>query len=313
MKSVIDVDGTWLAGHPLPIHGETTDKNGRGRVLLAGGAAFVPGALRLTGEAALRAGAGKLQMATVDVAAMALGVLVPEAAMITLPADEGGEIGPDAIPILRDALEHCDAFILGPGMGDRDRAATLVAATLDRPRDGVSIVLDAAGVACAGGFRETLLGHEGRVVLTPHYGEMAALTGLDAATVEVSPEAIARDAASYFGAVVVLKANETIIACPDGNVLAYRGGGVGLATGGSGDVLAGIVGGLLSRGAAPAVAAAWAVWLHGEAGRLLGERIGPIGFLARELLLEIPRLMALPTRSPPGSRSPGDREAEANR
>jgi ADP-dependent NAD(P)H-hydrate dehydratase len=82
-----------------------------------------------------------------------------------------------------------------------------------------------------------------------------------------------------------------VIAAPDGTCLIYPGGGVGLATGGSGDVLAGIIGGLLARGASPLVATGWGVWLHGEAGRRVGERLGSIGFLARELLPEIPGLM----------------------
>jgi NAD(P)H-hydrate repair Nnr-like enzyme with NAD(P)H-hydrate dehydratase domain len=93
---------------------------------------------------------------------------------------------------------------------------------------------------------------------------------------------------------VLLKGAETWIACPGEGLLRYPGGGPGLATGGSGDVLAGIIGGLLARGAAPRVAAAWGVWLHGEAGRRLAERICPLGFLGRELLGEIPRLLAAP-------------------
>ena len=115
---MIDLNRDWLADHPLPLHGEGTDKNSRGRVLLAGGARFVPGALRLTGEAALRAGAGKLQMATVADVAMHVGVLVPEAAMIALPTGDDGEIGGDAVPVIEQALENCDAFILGPGMSE---------------------------------------------------------------------------------------------------------------------------------------------------------------------------------------------------
>ncbi|TVV72569.1 NAD(P)H-hydrate dehydratase [Sphingomonas solaris] len=276
------------------MHEGETDKNSRGRVLVAGGAAMVPGALRLTGEAALRAGAGKLQMATLEGAALALGMLVPEAATIALPADRHGELGRKAVPLLRAAIERCDTFVIGPGMGDRDQAAVLVEALLDAPRDDLSIVIDAAAIACADRLREILCRHGGRVVLTPHHGEMAALTGLDATTIAADPLAAARDAAIRCGGVVALKASETVIAGPDGTLLHYGGGGVGLATGGSGDVLAGIVGGLLSRGAAPLVATAWGVWLHGEAGRTLARRIGPIGFLARELLPEIPGLMARP-------------------
>lgn len=286
------LDRAWLAAHPLPDHPPDIDKNARGRVLVAGGAELVPGALRLTGEAALRAGAGKLQMATVDKAAMALGVLIPEAAMIALPADDQGEIAADAAPLLAQAIERCDAFVLGPGMGARDCAARIVEATLSRPRDGLSIVLDAAAVACAGGFGAALRAHRSRLVLTPHHGEMADLMDIAPDALAADPHAAVREAARRFDCVAVLKAGETLVAAPDGALLHYPGGGVGLATGGSGDVLAGLTGGLLARGAPPLTAAAWAVWLHGEAGRLLADRIGPTGFLARELLPEIPGLMA---------------------
>ena len=300
MKDVQTLDGDWLAAHPLPVHGAGTDKNSRGRVLLAGGARFVPGALRLTGEAALRAGAGKLQMATVADVAMHLGVLVPEAAMIALPGDAQGEIGMDAVPVIEHALERCDAFILGPGMSETDASEALVAALIARPRDELSIVLDAAAVNVCTELGEQVMAHGRRVVMTPHHGEMAALTGLTVEHIGANDEAVACDVASRFQAVVVLKADTTVIATADGRALRYEGGGVGLATGGSGDVLAGIVGGLIARGADPLTAAAWGVWLHGEAGRSLAETCGPLGFLARELLPLVPRLMTLAPPSPVG-------------
>jgi len=288
---MIDLGPDWLADHPLPVHKAGIDKNGRGRVLLAGGARFVPGALRLTGEAALRAGAGKLQMATVADIAMPLGVLVPEAAMIALPVDDDGEIGSAAIPLIIAALEKCDAFILGPGMSETRQAQSLVATLLGKPREGLSIVLDAAAIGVCTDLVDAVRAHEGRVVMTPHHGEMAALTGHPIEAIDETPAVIAGEIASRFGAVVALKSAETIVAAPDGTLLAYKGGGVGLATGGSGDVLAGLIGGLIARGADPLTATGWGVWLHGEAGRLLGETVGPIGFLARELLLPVPRLM----------------------
>ena len=293
MSDISPLDASWLAAHPLPRHGEGTDKDGRGRVLLVGGAALVPGALRLTGEAALRAGAGKLRMATVESVATALGVLVPEAAMMALPADDRGEIGAGAIPILREALDRSDAYVLGPGMGDKECAAAIIRATLDVPREGLAILLDAAAVAVAGAgsLGDTLRRHEGRLVLTPHHGEMAGLTGRDVSAIAADPQTAASAAATELGAVVVLKAGDTVIADPGGGVLLYDGGGVGLATGGSGDVLAGIIGGLLARGAPPLTAAGWGVWLHGEAGRLVAARLGPVGLLARDLLPEIPALM----------------------
>lgn len=292
---MIAIDRRWLIDHPLPAHASDTDKNARGRVLLAGGAHFVPGALRLTGEAALRAGAGKLQMATVSGAVFPLGVLVPEAAMIAVPGNDSGEIGGEAIPIIADAMTKCDAFILGPGMSGNARQ--LVEGLVADPREEMTLVLDAAAVASCDNLGDKLRAHAGRVIMTPHHGEMASLTGYDIGMIDDKPETIAAETAQRLNAVIVLKSDSTIVASPDGQILGYEGGGIGLATGGSGDVLAGIIGGLAARGADPLTAAAWGVWLHGEAGRLLGHSIGPIGFLARELLPKIPGLMAKACRA----------------
>lgn len=129
-------------------------------------------------------------------------------------------------------------------------------------------------------------------MLTPHHGEMASLTGLDIEEIHAAPDAIAKEVAARYGAIVVLKAASTIIAAPDGEVLIHDGECPGLATGGSGDVLAGAIGGLMARGAEPLAAAAWGVWLHGESGRRAQQDIGPIGFLARDLLNELPRLLS---------------------
>ena len=295
MADALDLD--WLEAHPLPTHAGDTDKNARGRVVLAGGARFVPGALRLTGEAVLRAGAGKLQMATVEEVATALGVLVPEAAMMALPADEDGEIADAAIALIAEAVAKCDTCILGPGMSGK--AERIVAALLGEPRDGLSFVLDAAALTACAELETHVRAHGGRAILTPHHGEMASLTGHDIEHVASHAEAVACEVAARFAAIVVLKADRTIVAAPNGSTLAYEGGGIGLATGGSGDVLAGIAGGLLARGADPLAAAAWAVWLHGEAGKRLRETMGPIGFLARELTALVPRLMTMTQPSEP--------------
>jgi len=132
----------------------------------------------------------------------------------------------------------------------------------------------------------------GRAVITPHAGEMAAVMGMEKEEVEADPLAVARRAAEELGAAVALKGPDTVIAAPDGRAYRYSGGRVGLATSGSGDVLAGLIAGLLARGAEPVAAAACGVWLHGEAGNALARRVGPIGFLARELPAEVPRLLA---------------------
>lgn len=284
------VDRRWLADNPLPVHGDGTDKNSRGRVLAAGGSARVPGALRLTAEGALRAGAGKVRMATIAEAAIALGVAMPEAGVVALPTEDG-EIASAAIPLLKEELAHCDTAVLGPGIFDRAAAARLLAELTGAPDARLSFVLDAACVACALPVADQLRRHEGRIVLTPHHGEMAACLECESDTIDAAPEEAATRAADRFGAVVVLKAARTVIAAPGQPMLHYPGGGVGLATGGSGDILAGIIAGLMSRGAEPRLAAAWGVWLHGEAGARLAESGTTLGFLARELLPEIPRLM----------------------
>lgn len=288
------LDAAWRRDHPLPPLGGGLDKEERGRVLLVGGSAFVPGALRLTGEALLRAGAGKVQAATVAAVAMALGVLMPEMAMIALPADAEGEIAAAAVPILEPRLDRCDTLVLGCGMMKRPQTLAIVRALLGAADHPTSAVIDAGALTAVGDDRAVLQPLAGRLVLTPHHGELAFLMDVDRAAIGRDPEGAARAAARSLGAIVVLKAEQTVIADPAGGLLRYADGAPGLGTAGSGDVLAGIVGGLLARGAAPLVAAGWGVWLHGEAGQAAAARIGPLGFIASDLLLEIPRLMAVP-------------------
>ena len=290
-QEAIALDSTWIAGNPVPVHGQGTTKNSRGRVLAIGGSRMVPGALRLTGEAALRAGAGKLQMATIASAATMLGLLVPESGVIALDEDDAGEIGEAAAERLKEPMETCTALVIGPGMSAVEASRRLLCTVLAHHRDDLVMVIDAMPIGCAKDMREDLRRFSGRLILTPHYGEMRHLTGLDEEEIAADPQRVAADAAARFEAVVVLKGSDTVIAAPDGMLLHYGGGGTGLATGGSGDVLAGAIGGLLSRGADPLVAAGWGVWLHGQGGRRVATTRGPIGFLARELPDEFPRLL----------------------
>lgn len=285
---MIDIDAGWRAAYPVPMPSGDTDKNSRGQVLVIGGARRVPGAVTLTAEAALRVGAGKVRIATIAAAALPLGIAMPEVGVIGLSEDDDGNIAPGDDPALSATLDRADAVVIGPGMGDRDAAAALLRTVAPRVKPGATLVLDGAAVAGAGALADVLAPLAGRLILTPHPGEMAAL--MDCTTGAVDPST-AQAAAARFAAVVALKGTRTIIATPDAEPLFYSGGGVGLATGGSGDVLAGAVAGLCARGAPPHVATGWGVWLHGEAGRTLAQRVGPIGFLARELLPVLPTLL----------------------
>ncbi|MDB5705985.1 MAG: NAD(P)H-hydrate dehydratase [Sphingomonas bacterium] len=290
MSAAGTIDAAWRAAHPLPGIGDGQDKEERGRALVVGGSAFVPGALRLTGEALLRAGAGKVQLATIEAAAMPLGVLFPEAAMIALPADDKGEIAGAALVRLEAAAKACGALILGPGMQCRPHTAALVEALLDAIGNDSPVLLDAGAMTAMAGREAVLRRHGGRIVMTPHHGELAALTGASKEDIARDPQAAAVDAAMRFGSIVVLKSAETWIA--NGAVpQRYASKAPGLGTAGSGDVLAGVIGGLLARGMDPVAAAGWGVWLHGEAGQAASAAIGPTGYLARDLLSHIPGLM----------------------
>jgi hydroxyethylthiazole kinase-like uncharacterized protein yjeF len=156
-----------------------------------------------------------------------------------------------------------------------------------------TLVLDAGAFAFLKFEPRSLARLGGRVVLTPHAGEMASLLDMEKSEVEAEPLRTVRHAVEQLNAVVALKGRETFIAAPASrNVYCNRAGNVGLATSGSGDTLSGVVAGLAARGASPFQAAVWGVHLHARAGDELARRMGPLGFLARELLAEIPTLMA---------------------
>jgi hydroxyethylthiazole kinase-like uncharacterized protein yjeF len=284
---VIQLDDAWLADHPLPPIEHDTDKNRRGRLLIAGGAMAVRGAPLLTGEAGFRAGAGKVQLAVPEATAGALGVLMPEAAVFGLQVNGEGELGP-AADELGAMIERCDALVLGPGTGRGADGAALLEAVLANDNGEVALLLDAAVLAASPDLTAELRAWRGPLVLTPHPGEMAMLMRCEAGEVDTD---MATAAADRFGATVLLKGSKTAIASPGASVIEYGGGGPGLGTGGSGDILAGIIGGLLARGADAATAAAWGVWAHGEAGRILARQVAPLGFLARELLPLVPGLL----------------------
>ncbi|RHW16454.1 NAD(P)H-hydrate dehydratase [Sphingomonas gilva] len=306
MSRAFPLDAAWRAANPLPPIGEGQDKHERGRVLAVGGSRLVPGALLLTGTAALRAGAGKAQLATVGEAATMLGVNFPEAAVIGLTVDDTGEIAADAAGPLAERAAACDALVIGPGMAERDQTAGLVGAACRALGDEAAVLLDAGALTSCRSQPGLLHCLGGRAVMTPHHGELARLLGIERDRIASDAERVAREAADRFGAVVMLKDSRTLIAEPGGGLIAYEGGVAGLGTAGSGDVLAGIAAGLLARGMTAAAAAGWAVWLHAQAGRVAAERIGALGFLARELLPPLPRLIeAASPRHAPGT---GDTE-----
>jgi ADP-dependent NAD(P)H-hydrate dehydratase len=180
--------------------------------------------------------------------------------------------------------------LVGPGLNDANGTAVLVGELLRRaPR--ANFVLDAEAIVGLRDHRSLLASRSGSIIITPHAGEMAGLLRLARKDIEADALPVARRTAAELRCVVALKGARTYIATPDGEAW-RRDGNMGLATSGSGDVLSGFIVGLLARGATPIAATLWGVSLHATAGEHLARARGPLGFLARELLEEAPRLLA---------------------
>lgn len=271
---------TLLADWALPDVGE--GKKSRGTVLVIGGARFTPGAVLLAGEAALRAGAGRLQLAATESTAAALSIAVPEALVAGLPETEGGSVRGDVPEPTLQLAADADVVVLGPGLDHLEETATLMRGVLGAIGDEATVVLDAYALGALSHDPGLVAGCADRCVLTPNATEAEHLLDRD---LEDDLDVEAVRIAEAYGTVVSLRGH---IASPDGRAWRDESGDVGLGTSGSGDAGAGVVAGLLARGADPAQAACWATHVHAMAGRRLRNRFGRVGFLARELVDEIP-------------------------
>ncbi|GAC1514174.1 MAG: NAD(P)H-hydrate dehydratase [Gemmatimonadaceae bacterium] len=284
-----------LRRHAIPALDDESDKDTRGRVLVVGGSREMPGAVILAGIAALRSGAGKLQLAVGASTAPMVALAVPEALVKHLPETRAGGISVRAASALREHAASATGILVGPGM--REERATdslvtrLVGVLITPPLNETILVVDAAAFGALARDDRLLHPLGGRVVITPHAGEMATLLDVSRTVIERDPLSHALHVARRWKVVVALKGGSTVVATPDGISYRYTRGRVGLATSGSGDVLAGLTVGLAARGASALDATLWSVYLHGEAGNRLGRRVGPIGYLARELSAEFPALL----------------------
>jgi hydroxyethylthiazole kinase-like uncharacterized protein yjeF len=234
----------------------------------------------------LRAGAGKLVIATGASVAQHLAFAVPEARVIALAETHRGAFASQGLDLLREPALAADAALIGSGLMDEEGCTDFAAALLPLLAHA-PVVLDALAMNMLKGSGAV----NQPVVCTPHAGEMAHLLGRSKEDVLADPEQAAIIAARQWNAVVALKGATTLIATASTGHWRHDGGQPGLATSGSGDVLAGLIAGLLARGASLEQACAWGVMLHASAGARLATRVGPLGFLARELPGEIPALM----------------------
>ncbi|HEX7124849.1 MAG TPA: NAD(P)H-hydrate dehydratase [Thermodesulfobacteriota bacterium] len=263
-----------------------------GHVLVVAGAQGTAGAAALAALGALRAGAGLVTVAAPASLRPALETKLWEAMVRPLPEGPDGALDASALPLLVELAAARDAVVLGPGLTTRPGAVTVVrelARRVERP-----LLLDADGLNALGGAEglAALKGAAGPRVLTPHPGEMGRLLGRTTREVEADRPAAAREAARLSGAIALLKGHRTLVARPDGALAVNSTGNPAMASGGMGDVLSGVIGALLGQGLDAASAAELGAYLHGAAGDLGAEEVGPAGLLATDLAGRLPRVLA---------------------
>lgn len=270
----------------LPERPATGHKGSFGHLLLVAGSRGKSGAAALAADAALRAGAGLVTVAAPRSQQPLLAAKLTEA--MTAPLDEvDGEAALAAFEQLEALWQGKTVLALGPGLGRGDEACALVRRVVRACP--LPLVLDADALYALVGHGELLAARPvGTTILTPHPGEMAQLTATTVAAIEADRVGAARSFAEAHGVVLVLKGARTVIAAPDGGILINPTGHAGMASGGMGDLLTGIIAGLLAQGAALLAAAGAGVWLHGRSADRLLPRFGDAGLLASDLLAEIP-------------------------
>ena len=256
---------------------QDSHKGSGGRVLLIAGSTGMSGAAALASAAALRGGAGLVYLAAPASLCPALEARLSEVITLPLPEKAAGVIAPQAAELLLVKARRCGALAVGPGLAPQEETAALVEQLLQRA--SAPLVLDAGALAALALFpenkREALLRGAGQpVVLTPHPGEMAVLTGLDAAQIQQDRPAAASRFAGRWGCCLVLKGAGTVSAAPGGELCFNPTGGPTLATAGTGDLLTGLLASLVAQGLPPFEAAAAAAYIHGLAGDLLPRERG---------------------------------------
>jgi ADP-dependent NAD(P)H-hydrate dehydratase len=274
----------------LPPRDPEGHKGTYGRVLVVAGSRGMSGAAILCGRATLRGGAGLVQVAAPEGIVPVVAGADPCYLTAPLPEDEHGRLGEEVVSRLLPLVEASKVMVMGPGLGESETVARLILEVLRRTR--VRLVLDADALNSLVGRLDELAGaleeQPGRVVLTPHPGEFARLAGTDIASVQDRRRDHAARLAGRLNAVVVLKGRGTVVT--DGHY-AYLNttGNPGMATGGTGDVLAGLIAALCAQGLEGFAAAQLGVHLHGLAGDLARDDLGEVSLIASDLLTYLPK------------------------
>ena len=267
----------------LPDRNPWGHKGNFGKLLLLCGSRGYTGAAFFAAMGALRAGAGLVFLGVPGSIYGIEAVKLNEPVIFPLP-DESGRLSADAVPEILSRLPQMDAVLVGPGLGQSEGTLAVVRAVLEHAQ--CPVVVDADGINVLSAHRDLLRGRKSPTILTPHDGEFARLGGVMGEDRMAAAAALAED----LGCVVLLKGHETCITDgTDGYI--NPTGNPGMAVGGSGDVLAGVITALLGAGLPPLEAAACGAWLHGAAGDRCAAELGQYGMLPTDMLIALPRLM----------------------
>ena len=267
----------------LPDRNPNAHKGDFGKILLLCGSKGYTGAAALAAMGALRSGAGLVYLGVPESIYIIESVKLTEPVVFPLP-DEGGKLSADALQEISAMLPKMDAVLIGPGLGISDGTFQIVKYILDEAK--CPVVLDADGISLISTHKDLLRGRTSATILTPHEGEFQRLMGTPCHDRTID----AMHAAMDLNVIMVLKGHETVIT--DGTVCYINStGNPGMAVGGCGDVLAGMITSLLGQGIAPLQAAACGAWLHGAAGDICAESIGQYGMLPSDMLEVLPRLL----------------------
>lgn len=267
----------------LPDRNPWGHKGNFGKLLLLCGSRGYTGTAFFAAMGALRAGAGLVFLGVPESIYGIEAVKLNEPVIFPLP-DAGGRLSADAVPEILTRLPRMDAVLVGPGLGQSEGTLAVVRAVLEKAE--CPVVVDADGINVLSAHRDLLRGRKSPTILTPHDGEFARLGGVIGEDRMAAAAALAEE----LGCVVLLKGHETCIT--DGvNGYINPTGNPGMAVGGSGDVLAGVITALLGAGLPPLEAAACGAWLHGAAGDRCAAELGQYGMLPTDMLSALPRLM----------------------
>ena len=266
----------------LPDRAADAHKGDFGKILLLCGSKGYTGAAYLAAMGALRSGAGLVFLGVPESIYAIEAIKLNEAIVFSLP-EEDGKLSADAVPAILERLPKMDAVLIGPGLGQSNGVLQVVKAILEQT--DCPVVLDADGINLIAAHKDIVRGRTNPTILTPHAGEFGRLGG-NPEERTVAAEAMAKD----LGCILLLKGHHTVIT-DGGTTYINTTGNPGMAGGGSGDMLAGIITALLGQGIAPLEAAACGAWLHGAAGDICAAEIGQYGMLPTDMLNVLPRLL----------------------